>query len=440
MKNLILATDSYKFSHFNQFQQGQTYSSYYVAPRAEDKNVMFFGAQAMIKEYLIGHAFDEADVMEAAYICKEHGVPFNKEGWLNLLYDYKGKLPIEINAVPEGTIMKGGIAQLEIHATDEKYQWLIGPLETLILRGIWYPSTIATHSYNMVESIRKALEVSSDDPEGELPFKLHDFGARGNSSGESAGLAGMAHLLNSWGTDTIEGVMAAKRFYNAPVSGFSIPAAEHSTVTSWGREGEEQMLRNMLKQYPTGIIAWVADSYNIWNAVDNIIGTNLKQEILNREGVFVVRPDSGDPILTPIEVIHRLMSKFGYAYNSKGFKVLPDQVRVIQGDGLNADTLNQLLFKMMREGLSVSNIAFGMGGGLHQNVNRDTFKYAMKCSEVIVNGKPQDVFKDPIAGGKTSLKGTQINDNMRTIFCNGKLLIQEDFETIRQRVKEQKND
>ena len=292
--------------------------------------------------------------------------------------------------------------------TDKDFWWLTSALETPILRSVWYGSSVATISYRCKQIIKAALEKSSDDM-SQLSFKLHDFGARGVSSGESAAIGGAAHLVNFMGSDTVEGILCARKFYNEPMAGFSIPAAEHSTITSWGKEGEVDAYRNMLKQFAKqgAIVAVVSYSYDMMNAAYDIWGGKLKKEVIDSGATIVVRPDSGDPLTVPVDVIHVLGERFGFTVNSKGYKVLPSCVRVIQGDGITVDTLPIILNNLLASGWAADNIAFGMGGGLLQMVNRDTFKFAMKCSAVMVDGKWRDVYKEPKTdSGKNSKRGT----------------------------------
>jgi nicotinamide phosphoribosyltransferase len=280
-------------------------------------------------------------------------------------------------------------------------------LETALLRAVWYPTTVATVSAHARSIIKKYLDLTSENPEEELPFKLHDFGARGVSSPESASIGGAAHLAaGAMGSDTIEGVIAASRFYNAPVSAFSIPASEHSTITSWMRSGESDAYENMVMQFSGEgrIYACVSDSYDIFEAID--MWAEKRDLIESKGGTLVIRPDSGDPVETPVSCVVRLAELFGTYKNSKGFLVLNDSVRVIQGDGITASSISEILEKLYDLGFSASNIAFGMGGGLLQHCDRDTLKFAMKCSAAEVDGVWRDVYKDPITDkGKKSKKG-----------------------------------
>merc|ERR1712048_296424 len=233
-------------------------------------------------------------------------------------------------------------------------------------------------------------------------FKLHDFGFRGVSSVESAATGGAAHLVNFFGTDTMAAMMCAKEYYSAdPLLAFSIPASEHSTMTSWGKESEVDAMKNMLTQYPKGIVACVSDSYDIYNACSNLWGTQLKDMITARDGFLVVRPDSGKIPDIVIEVLTKLEEKFGSVKTSTGHKLLPPCIRVIQGDGIDKDTLELILKAMADAGFGADNLAFGSGGALLQKVNRDTNKNAFKCSYVKVtdpktgNDVERDVVKDP---------------------------------------------
>lgn len=411
-KNIILTTDSYKASQWLQYVPNTKAISSYIEARGTTlENVdesVFFGLQAYMMEYLTKPVTLE-DVEEAESFLVPHGEPFNKEGWLKLIDRHGGYLPLEIEAVPEGTVMPLSNVQLQVTNTDPDFYWLPSYMETSMLRGVWYPSTVATVSRRGKQFIGTALDLTSDIPiEDQIGFKLHDFGGRGVSSGESAMLGGLGHLVNFLGTDTVEALIAARKYYGEEVAGFSIPASEHSTMTSWGRDREADAYRNMLEVFGGDgkLVACVSDSYDIYKATRDIWGDELAEMVKNTGGTLVVRPDSGNPHVVPIEVIEILMEKFGYTTNSKGYKVLPDFIRVIQGDGITIESLPRILSNMESRGISADNIAFGMGGGLLQQVNRDTLKYAMKCSaRQTETGEWVDVFKDPIAGGKTSKAG-----------------------------------
>jgi nicotinamide phosphoribosyltransferase len=209
------------------------------------------------------------------------------------------------------------------------------------------------------------------------------------------------------GTDTISGVLFAREYYNAGIAGFSIPAAEHSTITSWGRDGEVDAYRNILNQFakPGSIVAIVSDSYDIFNAASKLWGEELREQVVQSGATVVIRPDSGDPVDVNRKLVEILGEKFGYTTNSKGFKVL-NNVRLIQGDGINELTVRSILGAFMAMGWSADNIAFGMGGALLQIVDRDTQRFAMKASSAEIDGEWVDVVKDPVTdSGKKSKAG-----------------------------------
>ncbi len=409
--SLILNTDSYKFSHFKQYPpDAENVFSYIEARGGEYDKTLFFGLQYFIKKYLTEQVTRE-QVDEARDIAEKHGVPFNESGWLKVVQVYNGFLPLIIKAVPEGSVITTGniLVSVSLSDDDPDMVWLVSYIETALLRAVWYPTTVATLSYYVKQDLLKFNKKSSDllSEEAAL-FKLHDFGCRGVSSLESAAIGGLAHLVNFLGTDTIPALVLARDYYYCDMAGFSIPAAEHSTMTSWGDDGEILAYRNMLDEFakPGQLVAVVSDSYDINNATDNIWGHVLKQKVIDSGATVIVRPDSGDPINVPIGVIKSLMKTYGYTTNTKGYKVLPRCIRVIQGDGLTPSTIKVFLSKLEQERISLDNIAFGMGGGLLQQVNRDTCKFAMKASAIKRSGKWRGISKSPIHDmGKASKSG-----------------------------------
>ena len=459
--SLILRTDSYKFSQWNQYPPNTTHVSSYIESRGGEDHSVFFGLQAFIKDYLLT-PITMVDVLRAEMVVRAHGLPFNREGWEIIVNEHGGLLPLEITAVPEGTVMNTHNVQVQVVNTDPRLWWLTSYIETALLRGIWYPSTVATKSRKMKTIIAKYLNETSDVPVmDQLMFKLHDFGARGASSGETAVLGGMAHLVNFMGTDTAEALVGVMAYYNTEeVVGFSIPASEHSTITSWGRENEVNAYENMLDTFggPGKLLACVSDSFDIYAATRDLWGGTLKDKVIGMGGTLVVRPDSGDPETVPVEIIEILAEKFGFTVNSKGYKVLHPSVRVIQGDGINEHTLPIILKNLKEKGFSADNIAFGMGGGLLQAWNRDTLKYAMKASAIRINeGDWKGFSKDPVTDhGKRSKEGrlglvyecgigscgfrtlpekiaNEKGNLLRPVFKNGKLLVEDTFAQIRER-------
>lgn len=404
-KNLILNTDSYKVSMFKQYPAGTTGVYSYIESRGGRYNqTVFFGLQAFIKEYLLD-PITQADIDIADEILTAHGEPFNRQGWEYILRAHGGYLPVVIKAVPEGTVVPVKNVLATIENTDPECFWLTTWLETALLRAIWYPTTVATQSKSIKNLIKDFLEKTGDPTL--IDFKLHDFGARGVSSMESAGIGGASHLVNFMGTDTITGVLYAREYYNAGIAGFSIPAAEHSTITSWGRDGEVDAYRNMLTNFarPGSIVAVVSDSYDVFNAARKLWGEELKQQVIDSGATVVIRPDSGDPETVCRTLVQILHEKFGATKNAKGFWVL-NNVRLIQGDGVNEHIIRNILGSFMAYGYSADNIAFGMGGALLQQVDRDTQKFAMKCSAAMIDNEWVDVQKDPVTdSGKKSKAG-----------------------------------
>lgn len=449
--NLMLDTDSYKYSHYAQLPPSTTHVSSYIESRGGAfPFARFFGLQGLIKQHFMTPiTADQVDEAEA--IATQHGLPFNRAGWTHIVEKHGGRLPIEIAAVPEGTDVPVSNVLAQVLNTDPKLPWLTAFIETVLMR-LWYPTTVCTLSATAKLAIMEQLERSCDDPAAVIPFRLHDFGARGVSSYESAAIGGLAHLVNFLGTDTIAALTYASNYYHEPMAGFSIPAMEHSTVTSWGRDGEVRAFANMIERFakPGKLFAMVCDSYDIDHAVDEIIGQQLREKIANSGATLVVRPDSGDPSEVVPRILRSLAKHFGATTNSKGYLVLAPSVRVIQGDGMELATIQSTGEAILNAGFSAENCAYGMGGGLLQKVNRDTMKFAMKASAAMIDGKWVDVFKSPKGDTSKRSKAGRLaltsdfqtvrietlgdrKNLLRPVYRNGELLIDETLAAIRAR-------
>ncbi len=474
--NLILLSDAYKYSHPQFYTPGLTKMVSYLESRGgKFQETVMFGLQYITKKYLVGSVLSEEMVEEADQkLNGENGVfgkggSFSKEKWMNLVRKHDGNLPLRIKAVSEGTVVPVKNVLAMIENTDDEFPWLTGFIESLFLE-VWYPITVATLSREVKKVVVEYLEKTGTEPHlipAIVQFILNDFGFRGVSSVESASIGGAAHLVNFMGSDNVAASDMLMKFYNTTTMwGKSIDATEHSIMTMEGEEGESDVVRRILATKTSGFVACVSDSYNILRTCKTY-GTLFKDIILNRDGVFVVRPDSGDPVATLKAVFKILFEYFGYTLNSKGFKVLPPQIRVIQGDGVNYDSIINMYQSLMDEGIAAENLVLGMGGKLLQaGLDRDTQNFAVKACYAIINGKGVDIIKSPTeldADGnvkvsfKKSKKGLMklvkdvdgnfftmtsadagfedAKDELVVIFENGKLLVDEKIEKIRERAE-----
>ncbi len=398
--NPILLSDSYKVTHWLQYPPGtQTIYSYYES-RCKNAEIVFFGLEYYLEQYLqtrvtLAHIEEAAGYFKDHFYGDEH--LFNIEGWHHIVNEHGGYFPVRIKAVPEGMVVPSQNVMLTIENTDPQLPWVTNYLET-ILCHLWAPCTVATNSRKGRKIIASYLHETADDLSG-LDYKLHDFGFRGVSSTETAGILGAAHLASGFvGTDTMVAYELADKIYQERMAGFSIPAAEHSTTTAWGQENEVAAYRKMVRRSGKGtcpFYACVSDSYDIFKACDQLWGEALRSEVEEATSILVVRPDSGDPPQVVTQVLEILASKFGSILNTKGYRVL-NNVRVIQGDGIDLNVINQVLGAAEEVGFSADNIAFGSGGALLQKFNRDTYQFAFKCSWAGGDGWERDVHKKPV--------------------------------------------
>ncbi|KAL0962673.1 hypothetical protein UPYG_G00343820 [Umbra pygmaea] len=451
--NILLATDSYKVSHYKQYppNTSKVYSYFECREKKTDstknrkvkyETTVFYGLQYITNKYLKGKVVTSEKIQEAKEVYREHFQDdvFNEKGWKYILETYDGHLPIEIKAVPEGSVIPRGNVLFTVESTDPECYWLTNWVETILVQ-VWYPITVATNSREQKKILAKYLLETSGNLD-KLEYKLHDFGYRGVSSQETAGIGASAHLVNFKGTDTVAGIGVIKKYYGTkdPVPGFSVPAAEHSTITAWGKDHERDAFEHIVRQFPNVPVSIVSDSYDIYNACEKIWGEDLRSliECRSADAPLVVRPDSGNPLDTVLKVLEILGKKFLPEENSKGYKI-------VEG--------------MKQHRWSIENIAFGSGGALLQKLTRDLLNCSFKCSYVVTNGLGVNVFKDPVADpnkrskkGRLSLHRTASGnfvtleegkgdleeygvDLLHTVFHNGKIVKTYTFDDVRDNAK-----
>lgn len=462
MRTLLTRADSYKHGHYKMMKPSVTWASCYLEARWGKFPVCFAGIQGLLKRYfwdLDLHPITMEHVRYAESRIQKHSPAFNRAGWERIVNKHGGYIPMKIRAVPEGTVVPVSNVLMTVESTDPELPWIPGFFETLLHR-VWYPTTVASQSRAMKKIIARALTESSDDPESEIWFKLHNMGARGSTSGESSEISDFAHMMNFKGTDSLEGCIDyVEEYYNETDVATSIDASEHSAILSWGKNGELECTRNLLEQCgtPGRAFSSVSDTYDLWDTLDRIWGKELKQKLIESGAFLVARPDSGDPEEVAPEVMRHLEANFGSRINGKGYKVL-NHSAVIQSDSVKYETLAGILDAVMKAKFSISNLTLGSGGGLVQRVDRDTLGFAYKCSAVEDNGVIVPTSKDPKTDSKKRSKAGVLdlirtpdgsfetvsrtektphpNSVMRNIWENGSLLIDENLSTIRKRAHE----
>lgn len=473
-ENICLMSDSYKMGHWKMYlDDTQKVYSYLEARKgAKFSKTIFYGLQYILARYFVGQVVTKEKIDEAEMVINQHlgnGV-FNRAGWEYILNAHGGYLPLRIMAVPEGTPVDINNVMMTVENTDpNNCEWLTNYVETELLH-VWYSMTVATLSRTCRALINGYLNKTSNNIDA-IQWMLHDFGERGSTTLESAALAGSAHLAAGWkGTDTVPAIPLILKYYGADVNlvekqefnetniaaempGFSVAATEHSIMTARGEEGEFDVVENLFREFKTGILSTVIDSYNYENYI-NVVGTRFKDEVLNRDGRVVFRPDSGDPVCVTLKCLQLLEKYFGSDINEKGFKVLNTKVRVLWGDGIDIDGIQDVLYAMFNHGWSAENIIFGMGGGLHQKVNRDTQRTCFKCASQMFNDIWHDVYKKPQDLSKISKRGRlalikedgmfktireeELNGRknyLEVVFENGNFVKQYSFDEVRKNVE-----
>lgn len=465
--NIITLTDSYKFSHFKMYENVTGISSYFESRHgAKFPTTVFFGLQYIIKKYLEGRVVTREKIDHAKRLSKAHlgcESAMNIDMWEIILRDHGGQLPIKIRAFPEGSEVNTSNALVIVEDTDSRCFPLVNHLETL-LTNVWSASTVATLSRYIKKDMIKWAELTCDDL-NHIDFQLHDFSARSVKCPEAAGFCGMGHLLNFFGTDTVAAIEYALQYYNADIEtvGKSVFATEHNTMMYKGREGEVDLVGKALELNPEGIFSVVADTYDIYNFVTNIVGKRYKNQILNRNGVFVVRPDSVTPNHNTKEdmtvwIVKELYNIFGGKVNNKGYKELNPRLKALYGDSITIDDANKIFNLLEKHGFAANNVVLGCGKFLSDEPNRDWQRFAYKTSAVKINGSWEGISKNPLGSNKMSKKGllkvtkneygyrtlTQYDEGfddakceLETVFENGKLIREQTFDQVKNRLTKQ---
>jgi len=453
----MLLCDFYKISHREQYPEGteRVYATW--TPRGSRikhiKEVVNFGAQAFIKNYLIdffNEAFfdrsKEKVVAEYSRIIKHTlGIATPPTQHIEDLHDL-GYLPLEIKALPEGTLVPMRVPMLTIENTNDKFFWLTNYIETLASAEMWKPVTSATLAYQY----RKLLDTYASEtggPKDFVQFQGHDFSMRGSGSLQSAIASGAGHLLSFSGTDTIPAVMYLEQFYNADVEkelvGTSIPATEHSVMCAYGQDELASYKRIITEVYPTGPVSIVSDTWDLWKVLSHVIEP-LKDVILARDGgpesldKVVIRPDSGDPVKIVCGdpeaafgsaefrgVVECLWDIFEGTINEKGFKELDPHIGCIYGDAITFDRCAEICARLKAKGFASTNMVYGIGSYTYQYNTRDTFGFALKSTSVTINGDEKQIYKDPKTddGLKKSQRGrVQVITDVGTLTCVDQLL------------------
>lgn len=453
--NIILLSDSYKYSHASQYLPNTTgvYSYFESRKGAKYPYTVFFGLQYVIKRYLEGVVVTKEKVDQAEKIINAHLGPgiFDRSRWDYIVEKHGGKLPVCIKAVKEGTVVPECNVLMTVENTDKNCPWLTNFIETL-LTHVWYTSTVATLSHYARKELTRWLVDTGCKDLSAIAWMLHNFSARGVENMEAAAASAAAHLLSFSGTDNIMALTFPHEFYNEPedyICGYSVRATEHSVMTARGEDGEWEVVDYLMKNNPDGILSVVIDSYNYERFIETLC-TKYKDEILNRNGRIVFRPDSGDPMVVSQRCLELVGKHLGYTVNEKGYKVLPNCARVLWGDGIDVETMLKIVELSAKNGWAAENWVFGVGGGLAQKLNRDTQRFAMKCCAQKYDGEWHDVWKKSSCDWKGSKRGRlalvkdanneykTVRENeahgdnlLETVFLDGELVRNEKFSGIK---------
>lgn len=482
--NPLLLTDGYKLDHRRQYPEGTTlvYSNW--TPRKSRfeniDSVVLFGLQYFIKKYLLEEFETNFFKKPKAEVVAKYARRINNYLGENLigtahieaLHDL-GYIPMVFKALPEGAQVPLRVPMFTMYNTKSEFFWLTNYFETLLSAVIWMPCNSATLAKQYRQILDRYANETSSLPEF-VDWQGHDFSMRGMAGIDASLTSAAAHLLSFTGTDTVPAIDFLEEYYNAnsdtELIGGSVAATEHSVMCMGTANGEFETFQRLIQEvYPSGIVSIVSDTWDLWQVLTDYL-PRLKETILGRNGKVVIRPDSGDPVDIICGnahgkdenerkgVIELLWDVFGGTVNAKGYKELPPQIGAIYGDSINLERATQICERLKLKGFASTNVVLGIGSFTYQYNTRDTFGFAMKATYGEVNGEGRAIFKDPITddGTKKSAKGLlqvfkdtngqyQLKDQctwqeeaqgeLREVFRDGKLLIDQSLSEIRARLK-----
>lgn len=374
------ATDAYKLTHWAQRPKNLVELESYGEPRVggQHSHVMFCGLQPTIKTAFMSKV-DEAEIIHGRKRAQR--VFGNVDYYPTKIWEKVaalGHYPLEIRAVKEGTVVPTGNVCYDIKATEDWFAPMVSHFEDWLMWG-WYPTAVATRMYNIHKGIRDPFFESTINPN--FDYIVNDFGLRGAAGYDAACLGGMAALILSNGSDNVPAMDFIEDYYGNDNIGGSVWATEHSVATVFGPgQGEYDYLETQLNEAgEDAIISIVIDSYDADNFIKNVV-RHFKDRIIARKGRTVFRPDSGVPLTNMIKYSEMLGDIFGYHLNEKMFKVINHNVGLIQGDGMNENSIVSIYKDYIKTGWSAENFIVGSGGGLLvEGLSRDTDRWAVKC-------------------------------------------------------------
>lgn len=417
--SFMLMADTYKNTNPDAMPKGLTRLVSYITPRKSmfkniDK-VVFFGLQGFIQEFLINlvnETFFKRDKEEVlaeykSYLDTQIGEQSYDLSRIAALHDL-GYLPIKMKALPEGSLVNMGVPCIELTNTHPDFAWVVQWIECIAQSELFGTCNWATMAHEYRKLANDFYEKTTD---GANPaMAMADFGFRG--LGVDNGIrASSSWLLSFDKTSTIPAMQYIDKMYNAECAknhiGIGAVSLEHATVCSNLAicKTEESLLRRLLTTvYKDTSFSYVSDSFDYWSLVNDTL-PKLKKEIMEHNGKFLVRPDSGDIVEISVKTVQKLYEIFGGSVNSKGYKELNPKVGIIYGDGCQYSKIEEIWTKLEKLGFAADTILFGVGAFSFTAMctpedgmvclTRDTFGFAMKSTDCVINGKEYTIQKNP---------------------------------------------
>lgn len=352
--NLCLMTDVYNLSH-EDLKVNTDYEVSHIYNRS--RPMIVYGVNELVRKVCnIKVSVDM--IMEADEYARKMDMIFPSKMWMKVVDEWKGWLPLHVQALPDGTYVPTGTPFIQIKNTEEGAGEFVTWIEALLLRS-YFPSACATEAFK----IRRYLEANK------LPlYRAHSFGMRGHRSQEDSYWAGTAWNLFLTGTDDFHTIAHTP---NAPIK--SIPATAHKVIQQFDNEMDAfKRAIDAATKYKTRMVALVIDTYDAWRVINDYV-PEILQYAKNKDVRVVFRPDSGD-------VIEQALAMW------KKYKDWNNWSMII-GEGMSYEKMIEYDEILKSNGYPLELMAYGIGGGFYNHIDRDYLGHAMKTA--YSNGAPR---------------------------------------------------
>ncbi|TYP79524.1 nicotinamide phosphoribosyltransferase domain-containing protein [Paenibacillus methanolicus] len=392
--NVLLLTDSYNLSH----SRLKCSTDWEVSHLYNRKTGMILYGFREIALSVLNVQITKVHIEEAERCAAMQGLAFPSEIFHRVVDECGGYAPLAVESLPEGTWCPAGTPFAQIRNTVEGFGELVTWWEGVLMHA-YFPSACATEAFHMRRYLEEEREALGADES--FYWRFHSFGFRGHRSLEDAYWAGTAWNLSLQGTDDFHTTKHAPR----AIIG-SIAALAHKVTQQY--DDELQCFMHAIDSTADcgeSIVALVIDTYDANRVIAQYLPV-LAERARERGVKIVMRPDSGDVLRQAID-IYKAAERHGALA----------EVGVIIGEGMSFEQAKRYDRVLEENGVPLAFVAYGIGSGFYNHIDRDTLGWAMKTA--YSNGKDRMKFSmDPLKRSIPGRVGIVMEDEALTVLAH----------------------